>query len=336
MACKACHGRKKKCTPVAGNDSCEYCIIRGIPCQQHISQQGKRTDLERQGKRTDPERPSDEPRSDCYAATVGLNTSGCSAIVSNTDDVTRGILHSDDGIGEESSVWSYSSECTSVHDPDSDWEIDSACSSGSECSHRHHGSTLGKCEITVNTSTEDDTFNTTTLKTYSRGSRRLFTAIESGRFICYLIPTRFKISHKGTFTLITNTSMAYMADGSNGRYIMFKSRGTDDSHWKFGIVASMHYLDSLQSDGTAHLFEWTGPLSPHGYPTFMDTISWEEASQHFRYVTCQSNEIDFEFVNQVRGDTFDGSMHPRTRNYDHLSYHYMHQWHLRAHSAHTF
>ena len=29
---------------------------------------------------------------------------------------------------------------------------------------------------------------------------------------------------------------------------------------------------------------------------------------------CQSNEIDFEFVNQVRGETFDGSMHPRTRN----------------------
>ena len=106
------------------------------------------------------------------------------------------------------------------------------------------GSTLGNCEIT---NIYNGVNNTTTLKTYSTGSRRLFTAIESGRFVCYIIPNRFEIDHKGTFTLITNTSMAYMADGCNGRYIMFKSRGTDDSHWKFGIVASMHYLDSLQS-----------------------------------------------------------------------------------------
>lgn len=297
MACKVCHAKKKKCTPVAvaGKNACEYCITKGIPCEPHISQQGKRTDLER---------PSSEPK--VVAADNGLASVG----LPNTDDDTLGSIHCNDGIDGGSSVCS--SECSSVHDADSDWEIDSACSSGSECSHRHHGSILGKCEIT-NTSNGNN--NITMLKTYSRGRRHLFTAYEGGRFICYHIPKRFKISEEGAFTLITNTSMAYMSEGCNGRYIMYKSRGTDDSHWKFGIVASMHYLDSLQSDGTAHLFEWTGPLSPHGRPMFLDTTSWKDASQHFKYVTYQSTEIDFEFVNQVRGDTFDGSrVHPRTRN----------------------
>ena len=66
----------------------------------------------------------------------------------------------------------------------------------------------------------------------------------------------------------------------------------------------MHYLDSSDSDGTAHLFEWIGPMSPEGHPAFLDKSNWNDASKNFRYVKHFSKDVLLLFVNVVRATTF--------------------------------
>ena len=84
---------------------------------------------------------------------------------------------------------------------------------------------------------------------------------------------------------------------------MFRPRNSNDENWKFAFVASMHYLDSSDSDGTAHLFEWIGPVSPEGNPAFMDTSNLNDASKNFRYVKHFSKDVLLLFVNVVRATT---------------------------------
>jgi len=112
-----------------------------------------------------------------------------------------------------------------------------------------------------------------------------------------------------------------MKDGCNGRSIMFRLRSETNDEWKYGIVSSLSYLETVDVDSRAYIFEWKGTMSSDhmssddSYPAFLDCKTWNDARVHFKLVKYQSKDIFFEFTNQVRGVTFDGSsISHRTRN----------------------
>ena len=45
MACENCHKAKRKCVPEIGTNSCKHCIAKNRECVDHLSWQGKQTDL---------------------------------------------------------------------------------------------------------------------------------------------------------------------------------------------------------------------------------------------------------------------------------------------------
>ena len=293
MACENCHKAKRKCVPEIGSNSCKHCVAKNRECVDHLSRQGERTDL---------------ASLSCSSLSDGVARSD---LISLAPAFTVAQGNCNDGGGKSTSIELYDSESSSSIDTDvgsgSDYnKDDSTCSSSSGSSHGNHP---GVC---VNTSTEVATF----LGTYATGSRALFTVTGPGRFGYLCVNHRFKINYTGPFTLITNTSMACMNDCGNGRYAMIRPRNSNGENWKFVFVASMHYLDSSNCNGTAHLFEWIGPMSPEGHPAFMDASNWNDASKNFRYVKHFSKDVLLLFVNVVRATTlFAGtSINPRTRN----------------------
>ena len=312
MACKACRHQKRKCTPVEGKDSCEYCITKKIKCEEHTSQQGRRTDLEQQGCSNVP-RPttttSAVPDSHRSLAKKGEEHG---PLLTLRRASTKPIICNDGQSVDKDSTCGLSSDESSSgvsNDEDSDYEDDSVCSSSSESSHEH-GSLLQHSTVTQLDAT------TSVLSTHSTGCRRVYTATNNGRFVTKLMRRRHKMSEQGPFTLITSTSLPYMKNGCNGRYVMYRAISETDNDWKFGIVSSMHYLETVVSDGTAHIFEWNGAMTSAGYPSFLDTSSWEDgASKDFTYTRLSSADTLIEFVNQVSGKTFSNTqINPRARN----------------------
>ena len=140
----------------------------------------------------------------------------------------------------------------------------------------------------------------TRLDTHSSGRPLLFEVADSNELICKEVDHRFLLDMDGTVTWITATSLPSMKNGGNGKTCAYREKG---GMWRMGFVSHLFYLQKLGADGILHVYTWTGPVTSNGIPAYINMTSWHEIKSHFTFSVFDLDEIEFLFLNQVRGLT---------------------------------
>lgn len=84
----------------------------------------------------------------------------------------------------------------------------------------------------------------------------------------------------------------------------FFEKKTDNGIWHLAVVRSDFYLAKDNTPDVVHLLKWNGHVSHFGSPSFYNTNCWEEFQHHFTPIIFPLNEIEFYFINKVKGNTF--------------------------------
>ena len=81
-----------------------------------------------------------------------------------------------------------------------------------------------------------------------------------------------------------------------------------------GFVSHLFYLQNSGADGIIHVYMWTGRVTSTGIPAYIHMTSWQEMKSHFTFLVFDLDDIEFQFLNQVRGLTLGGVSILDTRN----------------------
>jgi hypothetical protein len=139
------------------------------------------------------------------------------------------------------------------------------------------------------------------LDVFCQGERGLWSIGDNNSLDSHPISKRVAMSKEGISTYIMCSCVSKLPQGGTGCFGVFRPKAS--TTWHLAIVQSFFYQNYDGTD-TIHLLEWTGSLSSVGSPQFYNSTSWEELRGHFTERIFDLNEIDFFFVNKVRGVTF--------------------------------
>ncbi len=148
---------------------------------------------------------------------------------------------------------------------------------------------------------ESDADSVEILDVFSQGQRPMWSISNNSSLAYETITSRVALKKEGLSTYLICTCVPNLPQGASGCFSVFRQKCSQS--WHLAIVESFFYL---QHDGPdkIHLFQWTGKLSSVGSPAFYIAESWEELKEHFTKKVFNLNDIDFFFVNKVRGITF--------------------------------
>jgi len=187
-------------------------------------------------------------------------------------------------------LWSISDhECQQGGRTDPDMEEESRTSSDHNASHLKRSGPL------------DFGNSYDVLDVFSQGTRGLWSIGDSTTLAYHPISSRVAMSKEGISTYIMCSCVSKLRQGANASFGVFKSK--QDQSWHLAVVQSFFYLNQDGTD-TIHLLEWTGSISSNGNPDFYSSTCWETFRPHFTPRVFNAGDIEFFFVNKVRGNTF--------------------------------
>ena len=307
MACINCKLKKQKCV---GAVVCDYCFKHGLDCVRHISKQGQRNDLIRQTKTKTPTRQVDTVGISLHSQVDG------GVIVGNHQFKTNSPARQADTVGYSvgTSLHSQVDSGGIVGYPQSNIFQEDDSSSNNAATDDPDSHSHGAFPLVQLLNQEVDGHLNTRLSTYCSGSRSVFTVHNDNELHETIIRHRYKLDQQGPFTLLTCTSISTMPQGCNGAFVVFRDLEKSCS-WKFGVVSFIFYLQNDNTLGSAHLYEWSGPLSSPSCPAFLSSTNWEDMDPHFHFGIHDLSSIDLQFVNQVCGTCLKGqTISTATRN----------------------
>ncbi|KAL7492128.1 hypothetical protein ACHAWT_001379 [Skeletonema menzelii] len=143
-----------------------------------------------------------------------------------------------------------------------------------------------------------------TLDVFSQGSRNLWLIGDTNSLECKQISRRVRMDKVGVSTYIICTCVSKLSTAATGTFCIFRRRKEESNSWHLAVVQSFSYLNE---DGTdiVHLLEWSGSVMTHGQPSFYKASTWIDFMTHFTLRTFSVEAIEFYYINQVRGNSFD-------------------------------
>jgi len=182
--------------------------------------------------------------------------------------------------------------------------------------HQHFGEDLSGFTDSLNCSygIVSDFCSKSALKTPSVGKKKVFLVENSNYLRAICINRRHTLDMSGPVTFIESSQLSKFMQCCNGSVAVF-SYLPDDTPWWLGIVRGIFPMNIPPA---IDLFEWVGPLQCFGTPKFAsihEIKCWSEISAHFLLREFNANDIEFIFVNQIRGIPIGNSpISPSTRN----------------------
>jgi len=141
------------------------------------------------------------------------------------------------------------------------------------------------------------------LSVFSQGTRGLWSISNSTTLAHHVISSRIAMPKDGISTYIMCSCVSSLPQGANSCLGVFKKKLDSSDVWHLAVVESFFYLNHDGND-IVHLLEWTGSISSDGSPDFYNSTTSENFRTHFTKRIFNLGDIDFVFVNKVRGNTF--------------------------------
>mmetsp|Transcript_12147 Transcript_12147/g.24409 ORF Transcript_12147/g.24409 Transcript_12147/m.24409 type:complete len:387 (-) Transcript_12147:183-1343(-) len=137
---------------------------------------------------------------------------------------------------------------------------------------------------------------------YCQGSREIWSVIsEDNTLQRDVLKSRVRMDRHGVSSYLHCTCVSKLRQGANGSFGVFQLKTTDT--WHLCVIQSFFYLNHDDTD-KVYLLEWTGLVDRDGSPMFYKASSWEDFRHHFTERVFDCVEVNFRFVNKVRGNTF--------------------------------